>query len=56
MMKIGVVMGEERSANMGIIGRKEGGEGDLFFNLRILGEVGRRAELQRRGFVGDFFF
>ena len=46
--------GEERSKNMGIRGRKEGGEGDPF-TLGFWRSFGR-AELQRRGFVGDCFW
>ena len=45
MRKIGVVMGEERSANMGIRGRKEGGEGDLFFTLGFWEKLGGEQRL-----------
>ena len=54
MRKIGVVKGEERSENMGIKGRKEGGEGDhpylSFF------EKFREKRASRKGFCWRLLF
>ena len=51
--------GEERSANMGIRGRKEGGEGDPFY-LRILEKFwesrGWESRVAKKGLCWRLFF
>ena len=46
--------GEERSANMGIRGRKEGGEGDPFY-LRVLEKLWE-SRAAKKGFCWRLFF